>query len=147
MQVSQINSTNFCSKSKFLTKEGLEHFNEIKKKMGDWSVVTGPEFFVRTKLGRIEADGVLLTNLNLTKVMIGKSELTISHDGKVTIDKKPFLKSKLILMNKLEDYLAFFNNNFNNKERVEKRCIREHGYVDEIDGNAYVIKHEWFTAG
>ena len=143
MQVSQINSTNFNSKQRFLNEKGFNNLKAIREKIGKASVVSCGDEFFQIKTGYLEADKVFYMNIEPAEVLIGKSLLRINDNGSVDILKKPFFRSKAGLMNVLEKYLAAFNNDFYNRNIVKFRNLIETGYIDECDGKAYIIKKEW----
>ncbi len=57
------------------------------------------------------------------KILIGKSELNIDTNGKVTSYKKPFYKSLNKLVDKSAELINFISSNLSNKELVSKRTL------------------------
>lgn len=147
MHISQINNTNFSSKPKTLTAEQLKNFENIKEKIGTSSFIFSDNNFYMSTVAYLNTDNVYLMNINPTEVLLGKSKMTISNDGTVSILKKPLLKSKSRLIELLGEYLATFSNFYYNNDIVKKECILSSGYIDKNTKKAIITERKWIKYG
>lgn len=150
MHVSQVNKINFSSRNRVLNTKQLNNVREIAEKINrPPTVINHAPNFTAVKIGYIESqfEDVFFYNNNDNKtseLIIGKKGLTVDREsGEITKVDKPFFMPFKKLLRIADECFNYLNENFDNPQAVRKNCIMEQGYVDESDGNVYILTKKW----
>lgn len=147
MQIQKIQSSSFNGKQRFITHAMQDNINILMDKMNEgteyhsdglnfvttiFKEISTKDKKVRFQDGRIYF-GDKLKRKSLKKealLTIGKTELVIDNKTGEIIDYyKPFFTTWKSIMKKIEKYLNFFRENFDNSEVVEQRKLTVSGFT------------------
>ena len=154
MKVQKIQSAkpiNFESKQRFVSPESRIVIRELIDKMREDAVYTSDgDRFVATIFKELsDAEGKVklqdgkiyvgeklpIDNKDLkgnTLFTIGKTELVIDNKtGEILDYYKPFFTTWKSVMKKLDKYVKFFRENYDNRELVKERKLRMSGFTEQ----------------
>ena len=148
MRVNSIQSTNFQSKQRFVSPKTKENINFLIGKMREETAYkTDGYHSVSTIFKEISdknktvkfMDGLVYVGDKLkrktmkggeTLFKLGKTELVIDNNSGEVIDYyKPFYKTWKGIMKKVDKYVNFFKENFDNEDLVNKRYLNMSGFT------------------
>jgi len=150
MRVYNIQDTNFQSKQRFVTPAAKENINFLINKMRETTKYKTDGYCFKSTIfkelsdSKKEArfiDGLVYTGDKLkrntmkggeTLFTIGKTELVIDNNSGEIIDYyKPFYKTWNGIMKKIDEFVTFFKENFENDNLVYKRYLTNAGFTEE----------------